>query len=1021
MDANRTRFHLLLGQADWEACSFDPGRLEFDLERDELRLRARAYLFVASPRDRRLALADRRGAGCDAYGNWYAISADERSILVRSSGTGASSLFWAAGEAGQSAGSPGAFRPAPTASPAPRRLRGLAVTGEHYLVAGMVEPAGLLVFDLHAGGAPREIRWPAPFAPFDLAPAPDGGLWILDRPLERAPGDPPARYWALDRRLEVLALAGAGPAASPAPDFGPDPRDPRSALALPPGRTPREVGPEAALDVPAGDPVAIEALPDGTILILDNGGDGGGEPPCAQVWRLGPGRTPDGPVSLRPLLERIDQAGRRQADLLGHDFTFVPGASKARPQEWGLLLVVTPGGNQSFAFVLELADDQLGLRPQTDYLPMRLFGGKALVAARSRAFYDMGDDWLPLVRQPRARYVETGELLTPLCPKPSAAGERPTLDSGEPGCVWHRLVFDGSLPPGAALAVRSRAADTEDELAQTIWQAEPEFYRRGGSELPFSRGAALDDEGTWELLLQRARGRYLQLELTLSGDGRNTPRLRALRVYYPRFSYLERYLPAAYRADATSASFLERFLANLEGFYTTIEDKIAAAQLILDARTAPPEYLDWLAGWLGVVLDPSWEEGRRRLFLRYAHQLFRQRGTVPGLVRALRLAADTDPDESIFEEGAGAGAFRIVEDFATRRAPGVVFGDPSEPEGPGVTTAITSWSLKEGAAPLHRRYGVFLCERYARAMAIGEAWGARWDSVEAISLPAAQVAGRSLNATWREFLEMRYGTIEALSQAWGENLKHFETLSLPLTRPKGETAAADWHTFLALDALNRAWDGGYTGFEVLRMPPTMPEGMAERADWRRFLRAGLGFTHAEVGPHDAGAYRAFLRRRYSRVEDLPAEYRPAGGAYTAFEQIGLPAALPEQGAPLRDWIQFASALLPAARKAHSFTVLVPASAQAAGEERGTLSELVRRVVNLEKPAHTRFEVKEYWALFRVGEARLGLDSQIDRGSRLTALVLDQSALAQSYLSPAHPWSARDRAILGRDPIGGAQL
>ena len=64
-----------------------------------------------------------------------------------------------------------------------------------------MSPKGLLVFDLHAGGPPEQILWPATvdFRPFDMAPAPDGGLWILDR--ERR------AYWALDCHLKVIRLA----------------------------------------------------------------------------------------------------------------------------------------------------------------------------------------------------------------------------------------------------------------------------------------------------------------------------------------------------------------------------------------------------------------------------------------------------------------------------------------------------------------------------------------------------------------------------------------------------------------------------------------------------------------------------------------------------------------------------------------------------------------------------------------------------------------------------------------------
>src|SRR5205807_3081332 len=125
--------------------------------------------------------------------------------------------------------------------------------------------------------------------------------------------------------------------------------------------------------------------------------------------------------------------------------------------------------------------------------------------------------------------------------------------------------------------------------------------------------------------------------LELDGNGRSSPRIRALRSYYPRFSYLHHYLPAVYREDELSASFLDRYLANVEGIGTVIEDRIAAAQALFDARTTPPEALEWLASWFDLVLDPAWDEAKRRLLIGHAMDLFEWRGTVRGLHAALGL------------------------------------------------------------------------------------------------------------------------------------------------------------------------------------------------------------------------------------------------------------------------------------------------------------------------------------------------------------------------------------------------
>ena len=81
-----------------------------------------------------------------------------------------------------------------------------------------------------------------------------------------------------------------------------------------------------------------------------------------------------------------------------------------------------------------------------------------------------------------------------------------------------------------------------------------------------------------------------------------------------RVSYSERYLPNIYHdpADADAASFLERMLANMEGFYSETEGKMRDVSMLFDARSAPGDTLDWLAGWYGLLVDPLWADIQSR-------------------------------------------------------------------------------------------------------------------------------------------------------------------------------------------------------------------------------------------------------------------------------------------------------------------------------------------------------------------------------------------------------------------------
>src|SRR5439155_3978418 len=91
MDVNGTKFQLLLGRDDWKSCALED--VEW-ADRGELTLHPEAFRFPPARFDRPPRVEDRRGAGRDRFGNWYWIAADARTVLVDSSGTGATTVFW---------------------------------------------------------------------------------------------------------------------------------------------------------------------------------------------------------------------------------------------------------------------------------------------------------------------------------------------------------------------------------------------------------------------------------------------------------------------------------------------------------------------------------------------------------------------------------------------------------------------------------------------------------------------------------------------------------------------------------------------------------------------------------------------------------------------------------------------------------------------------------------------------------------------------------------------------------------
>jgi phage tail-like protein len=130
--------------------------------------------------------------------------------------------------------------------------------------------------------------------------------------------------------------------------------------------------------------------------------------------------------------------------------------------------------------------------------------------------------------------------------------------------------------------------------------------------------------------------------------------------------YLD-YLPAIYQQDATvgQPNFLGRFLLAFEQVLTGLgEVDVPGLEEILDGlvdpvsgavrlagiqryfdpgpnlpdhERAPEKFLDWLAGWVALVLRTDLDELRQRDFIARAVSLYRLRGTKQGLEEFVRI------------------------------------------------------------------------------------------------------------------------------------------------------------------------------------------------------------------------------------------------------------------------------------------------------------------------------------------------------------------------------------------------
>lgn len=244
-----------------------------------------------------------------------------------------------------------------------------------------------------------------------------------------------------------------------------------------------------------------------------------------------------------------------------------------------------------------------------------------------------------------------------------------------------RLVLDTRLSPGGALPPGSMASLIDDTHSEqqpvsyvacdapapglsTVWLGAGalagQVSATSWTNLQFSAGRATD------------RGRYLWLRLRLHGAlpsttevvgpatlATATPALHALRITGPRPNLLAM-LPALYsrrdaQQDSPNASFLERFLTLFEGRLTDIEAAYESIGRLLNPAAADVEWLEFVAGWLGLSFDPSWPLQRRRQLVIEGAALQAGRGTPAALARYLEIYTGSAVGVSEdFERRAGA-------------------------------------------------------------------------------------------------------------------------------------------------------------------------------------------------------------------------------------------------------------------------------------------------------------------------------------------------------------------------------
>jgi len=627
--------------ADWRPVT-TPSHLDVDDEQRVLRLASeRGAPRTTAPTDARTlatALLDLVPGTRDAYGTYAVWRPGEGRVMAGGAGEGEVLL-----------GTP----------VAPATDLAMGHDGVLYVATG----GGVVLVDRRDRWQPVRVTLEG-FTAWRLAVDPAGGVWVLDRAhrqLARLSGLPfPDRPYALHA----------------ADRFRPEeenPNPPRLRV-LPEVRWPADE-----------EPVAIACLGEDDVAVL-----GWTDAGAARVHRFDPAAA-----ALRPGITL-------EGAVFPYSVAWVaPGklAVLSLGLEDAAAQAPVPGLEKE-AVVYSLPETDPTALPLGDLYPLRdAVAGPFLHGLGLPPHYPTTTGSAPLYPVSFPSFAHRAEVVT-----------SEPIDSGRAETVWHRVYLEAALPPGTGVQVflaatdrRTAPADPAEWYEHRFGQS-PDANGRGvipqgawvtyPSEIPFHDGflsCPIDRNrtGLFTVLAQRAgrrvrtlRGRFLWVRMALTGDGRATPEVAALRVYASRFSYLENYLPELYReqvfgpdADepapgprfrtATPADFLERFLDNLEGMLTPIEDRIAQAYLLTHPRSAPDDALEWLGSWIGLTFDARYPPDRRRRILLEAPQLYRRRGTLEGL----RLAIDAVANDAVT-----SGEVVVVEDFRLRRTFATILG-----------------------------------------------------------------------------------------------------------------------------------------------------------------------------------------------------------------------------------------------------------------------------------------------------------------------------------------------------------
>jgi len=176
---------------------------------------------------------------------------------------------------------------------------------------------------------------------------------------------------------------------------------------------------------------------------------------------------------------------------------------------------------------------------------------------------------------------------------------------------------------------------------------------------------------------------YLLAEASLVNDDTHILATDTVQLaVFGKGKYLQ-HLPDIYDSD----DFTSRFLMLFESFWKPISTQIDQIEYYFDPDLTPPEFIPWLASWLGLRADSALPLDRVRTLLKNAMMLYQYRGTYKALKTYLEIYTDGEVD--ILEQR--AKNFVLGED--TTLGVDIALGSENQPNSVSVSLRLSETEL----------------------------------------------------------------------------------------------------------------------------------------------------------------------------------------------------------------------------------------------------------------------------------------------------------------------------------------